>query len=54
MSSRDPKPTDIPDIRQPGGPQPADIEDVDDEPEIHVPDDEQPEIGGPGDDFPNR
>jgi hypothetical protein len=54
MSRRDPKPTDIPDIRQPSGLQPADIEDVDDEPEIHVPDDEQPEIGGRGMIFLNR
>jgi hypothetical protein len=54
MSHSTPDPSDVPDIRQPGGPQPADMEDIEDEPEIHVPEDEQPEIGEPGDDFPNR
>jgi hypothetical protein len=45
---------DTPEIKQPSNPESKDVEETDDEPEIHIPDDEGPEIGTPGDDFPNR
>jgi hypothetical protein len=54
MSHAIKNPSESPEIKQPGGPRPADLEDIKDEPEIHIPDDEQPEIGEASEEFPNQ